>query len=191
MPDSFISLREYAKRRGVSAMAVSVAVKTGRLKDSVTRNEHGQPKISDPDLADREWDANTNHEMRARAMGLDALEQKSEAPEGGAPSTKALLEAPPSPADAPGEESLASAAARSKHWEAQLRELKYREAAGELVPAADVAHEWAGILSQVRTKMLGLPTQIKQAIPSLAVVDTVLIEDLIRTALEDLVADMQ
>lgn len=55
-----ISLRDYAKHRaaaglpGCSAEAVSKAVKSGRLRDSVVLID-GKPKIADPELADREW----------------------------------------------------------------------------------------------------------------------------------------
>ncbi len=59
-PQAPISLRAYAKRRasaglpGCSPEAVSKAVKTGRLRDSVVLVD-GEPKIADPELADREW----------------------------------------------------------------------------------------------------------------------------------------
>lgn len=57
-----ISLREYARHRaargfvGTSAAAVSKAVASGRLVKSVVRDHRGQPKIADPELADREWE---------------------------------------------------------------------------------------------------------------------------------------
>src|SRR5690348_9655124 len=54
-----MTLTAYATRRGVSPKAVSKAVAAGRLSASVTRDQHGAPKIGDPDLADREWEANT------------------------------------------------------------------------------------------------------------------------------------
>ena len=59
-PQPPISLRAYAKHRaaaglpGCSPEAVSKAVKSGRLRDSVVLVD-GEPKIADPELADREW----------------------------------------------------------------------------------------------------------------------------------------
>lgn len=53
------SLRAYAKHRGVSLAAVQTAIDAGRLRESVTRDEHGTRKIADVELADREWRANT------------------------------------------------------------------------------------------------------------------------------------
>lgn len=53
-----LSLRAYAKHRGVSAEAVSKAISEGRLVHSVMRVK-GAPKIAFADLADREWETNT------------------------------------------------------------------------------------------------------------------------------------
>lgn len=54
-----MSLRAYGIRRSVSTTAVVKAVSAGRLRDSVIRNDRGEAKIFDPDLADREWTMNT------------------------------------------------------------------------------------------------------------------------------------
>src|SRR5689334_21046405 len=54
-----MSLRAYALRRGVSPEAVSRAIRSGRLRDSVVTVGRS-PKIADPELADREWAANTD-----------------------------------------------------------------------------------------------------------------------------------
>jgi hypothetical protein len=70
-----MSLREYAKRRGISAMTVSRAVAKGRLVKSVVRDAQGVPKIADPVLADQEWDANTDY-THAPAAVIDRLAPK-------------------------------------------------------------------------------------------------------------------
>ncbi len=53
-----ISLRAYAEQRDVSHQAVRRAIASGRLRESVV-TVGGEPKIADPALADREWEANT------------------------------------------------------------------------------------------------------------------------------------
>jgi hypothetical protein len=53
-----MSLGAYARRGGVSKVAVSKAIAAGRFHASVVRID-GAPKIGDPDLADREWAANS------------------------------------------------------------------------------------------------------------------------------------
>ena len=63
-----MSLRGYARRRNVSAEAVSKAVARGRLRRSV-QILNGQPKIADPDLADQEWVENTQRRADHREGG--------------------------------------------------------------------------------------------------------------------------
>jgi phage terminase Nu1 subunit (DNA packaging protein) len=53
-----ISLRAYARHRRCSPEAVSKAVKAGRLRESVTQ-VNGRPAIASTDLADEEWERNT------------------------------------------------------------------------------------------------------------------------------------
>lgn len=151
----YMSLRAYAKRRGCTPMAVSVAVKDGRLKFSVTRDATGAPKIKDPDLADREWQENTQHSKR-----------------------------PPKPGER--DEELDSAAKQGKLWDARTRELKFRAAAGELVPAVDVQREVEEAFVACKTHLLALPTRLRQQLPHLTVSDAEVIEACVREALEHL-----
>jgi hypothetical protein len=71
-----LSLRAYARRRGCSAEAVSKAITTGRLSRSVVRVD-GQPKIADPDLADREW-AEATDQTRSPLRAADGLKLQEE-----------------------------------------------------------------------------------------------------------------
>lgn len=58
-PLELVSYREYGRRRGVSHVAVSHAVKAGRLREAVHLRENGRHLI-DPVVADREWAERTN-----------------------------------------------------------------------------------------------------------------------------------
>lgn len=71
-----LSLRDYAAHRGVSHVAVSKAIAAGRLAESVVYVQRGKkrsPKIADVELADREWDSNTD--TRRQAPEVRAPEQ--------------------------------------------------------------------------------------------------------------------
>ena len=165
------SCRAYARHRKCTPMAVSLAIRDGRLSACVVRDTTGRAiGISDFVLADREWEQNTDSQRRENAAGGVV-----------APSSAV-------PSDVDDAEGVNSASARLKNAQADLAELKFSEAAGELVPAADVAREWADLLSIVRTKLMGLPTALKQEIPSLSVAEVAKIEDTIRALLEDLCA---
>jgi hypothetical protein len=184
-----MTLTAYAKRRGVSAMTVSRAVKKGRLRASVVRDENGDPKIGDPDLADREWESNTDY--------TDAPQRAPNTPPSAAvqPPPVPTFSKPPDPADdeprdppevQPSDATIATSAAREKHWKAKLAELKYREEAGELIPAADVERRLIETFTSSKTKLLGVPSRARQALPHLSVADIGVLEGLVREALEDL-----
>jgi len=181
-----ISCAAYARSRGLTPAAVSLAIKHGRLVESVVRDHRGQPKIGDPDLADQEWRANTNAEMRVRAAGGEPRAYKeagrrlsaAEATETSAP----LSPAPPMERV----QDLASAAARAKHWEASLKELKFREAAKELIPARDVEARLVAVFSACKIRLLEVPTRAKQALPHLQVTDLEVLDRVVREALEAL-----
>lgn len=181
--DPPMSCRQYAKRRGCSAMAVSVAIKNGRLVKSVVRDAVGNPKIADPDLADQEWAANTDATMRSKAAGGDPAELVDH-----------VLGVPPAPVEHSVDDSdgpatpinLADAAARAKHWDAELKELKFKEAARELIPARDVESRLVDVFSACKVKLLEIPSRAKQALPHLSVSDLQVIEALLREGLEAL-----
>lgn len=174
-------------------MSVSVAVRDGRLSRSVVRDEHGQPKIADPDLADREWEANTDVVKRANAAGGVVTPPRPPAP------TVDDLFDEPSPAprelgaaavakqfDDEGAETIGSATQRLKAAQADLAELRFREAAGELVVARDVEQRLVTVFSACKTRLLAIPSRARQALPHLVTADLAVIEGLIREALEDL-----
>lgn len=171
-----MSLRAYARRRGVSAMSVSLAVRDGRLRESVTR-VGGQPKIADPDLADREWAANTDPVKRANAAGGDPAELVDPVLGTGASDAEVIGEGP----------NLQNAAARLKKWQADLAELKYKEAARELIPANQVERLLVDAFTSAKAHLLTLPSRAKQSLPHLSHSDLEALEGIVREALEALV----
>ena len=81
---------------------------------------------------------------------------------------------------------VATASARLKRWQADLAELKFKEAARELIPVGEIRQEWSDILSAVRSKVLALPSRLRQQIPHLTTIEVALIEAAVRETLEDL-----
>lgn len=168
-----ISLRAYAKLRAArglagSAMAVSSAIKTGRLVKSVVY-VGGQPKIADPALADQEWASNTDLQRAinaaggSRALAAVASEDQSDAVEEVKSSTQRLT------------------AAR-----ADLAELKRDEARGVLLPAKDVERRLVEVFTASKTRLLAIPSRARQQLPHLSAADVGVLEGLVREALEDL-----
>lgn len=164
-----MSQREYAKHRGVSHVSVQRAIKKGRLVHSVRDGV-----IIDPALADREWAANTDY-TKAPASVIDGLAPRSEGA-GAAAAGIPELEGG----------TVGEASAADKYWKAKLSELKFREAAGELVPAKDVAASVSDAYASARTRLLAVPAAARQRLSALTLQDTLVLEELIREALSDL-----
>ncbi len=168
-----MTLTAYAERRGVSKMAVSRACKVGILAECVVRGPTGKViGISDPELADREWAANSDYSI----------------------ATQHAPKAPLAPREDDGDPTaydgtVSGAAARQKYWQAKLAELKFRQESAELVPAKDVSARLVAVFTQCKTRLLGIPSRARQALPHLTVADVAALENLVREALEDLAAE--
>ena len=165
-----MSQSAYAKRRGVSKMAVSNAIATGRLVKCVVLDEYGTGKIGNPDMADQEWDANTDL-TKAPAYVKD----------------RAVARGPGRPtaeqAATPDALTAAEAAVRVKHWDAMHRELDFKKAAGELTMTADVAQATLDVFSEVKTKILGVVHLLRQRDPTISPDQIALVTLLLREAL--------
>lgn len=182
MADTPLSLRAFAAQLGTSHVAIGRAIRSGRIARGVVDG-----KIVDPVLAEEDWRTNLD---RTRAPGY--VRERAEQPAGARESERR----DPSrggrpPRQPPGEEndadtpSLSEASAKEKHWKAQMAELKYKEAARELVPSADVRRRLEDVFAVCRTKLLGLPSRAKVRL-ALSVEGVEKLEDLVREALEEL-----
>ena len=179
-----LSVRAYARQRGVSHQAVLRAIARGRLQTSLIVVA-GVTKIADRARADQEWAANTDlskapDHIKARAAALEG-DQDPEA-------TTAEGDAPAAAAEGDEPASLANSSAIEKHWKAKLAELHYKQRAGELVHAADMTAAIAEAFSTLRTKLLGLPSKAKQQLPHLTLSDLATLDSIVRETLEALAA---
>ena len=167
------------------------AIESGRLEKSVVVVD-GDPKIADADLADREWEANT------RAGSAD-----DQAPAPAPPRARRRRRERVVDDDQDDDEDVESGGlsynearrrrevelwrqTRVKRLQDEL-ELAVRER--ELVPVDEARADVVARFSVVRTKMLGLPTRIKQRMPHIAAEDIRQIDDLVREGLEALAID--
>lgn len=157
-----LSLRAYARHReaaglaGGTLRAVQVAIESGRLSKSITKDK----KIASASAADAEWNATTH---------VDRI------PIGGP--THA---GPPPPPD------LAESRARREAAEAALAEIELAEKRRELVPAKDVESRLVNVFAQCKTKLLGVAARARQRDPGLSGPQIEIFEALIREALDDL-----
>jgi hypothetical protein len=174
-----LSLSAYAKRRGVSHVAVSKAIAGGRLTASVVRDARGAPKIGDPELADREWAANTRPRIDHPAADL--------AGEPPAPSPRAAR--PAAGAPRPDVPDYNESRARRESALADMAEIEVAERRGELVPVDEARADVVSRFTVVRTRLLGVPSRVAQRLPHLAGEVVPVLDELLREALEELALD--
>ena len=174
-----VSLRAYARHRGVSATSVHRAVKSGRLVKSVTITAAGQPSINSIELADREWAESTDL-TKAPPSVIERAEEH-QVPDAGGDGTAAI-----GVATGDVDPERLSPLMRQKYWQAKTAELEYKQSIGELVVAKEVEARMIDDYSQCRTKLLGIARKAKAALPHLTPADVATIDNLVREALEAL-----
>jgi phage terminase Nu1 subunit (DNA packaging protein) len=76
--------------------------------------------------------------------------------------------------------------ARTEFERANLLELERRQKEGLLLPVEQVERVWANAITQAKTKLLGMPSKLRQRIPHLTLEEIAIAEELIRESLEDL-----
>ncbi|MFN4125260.1 MAG: hypothetical protein ACK4HK_05450 [Pannonibacter indicus] len=84
---------------------------------------------------------------------------------------------------------LTAERARLAKEQADHAALKNAALRRELVPAADVAATWGGIVRQVRSRLLAVPARLRQGLAHLTARDVEAIDAEIRRALEELAED--
>ena len=133
-----LSIREYARQRGLDKEAVRRAIISGRLSRSVKKN--GRVYDIDPDLADQEWKEHT-----------DPSKQNNGKPNTGG-------SAPPS---------LTQARAVREMYAARLAQLEYEERSGSLTKVEDVKLAAFKTARLTRDAMLNIPARVVNEIVAL------------------------
>ena len=79
--------------------------------------------------------------------------------------------------------------ARSEYEKANLLELERKQKERMLLPADQVERVWATTVATVKTKLLAVPTRLRQRIPHLSLEEVAIADELIRESLQDLAAE--
>ena len=169
-----LSIEGYARHRGVTRAAVSQRIKAGSLPTGA--KQIGTRWVIDPVLADFEWAAHT----QPRVSG--GYQPAGDGPDPGHP---------PSGGSNVKRSGLAAATERERNARADAIELEIARKTKALVPAREVDLRWSALVVSARTKLLGLPSRFKQRAPETLASALIVLESLIREALEELAADTQ
>jgi hypothetical protein len=177
MSDQYISLRAYARQRGVSLYAVQTAIASGRVT-AVRRNEAGKITGIDPVKADAQWAANTDATEAART-GADPLR--------GAVVQGDLVDRISSSSTTPADESNAPAfresRAKREEYQAELARLDLLNKLGQVGSIEGFIKAVTDAAQLAQDRILQVPSRIAT---SLAVeTDPIKIETLLTRELKD------
>jgi hypothetical protein len=135
-----VSAAEYARQRGISKAAVSLAISEGKLPTAAVKA--GRNWKIDTELADREWRENTNPVMgaptHAKPKGHSVDDESKPV----------------------GTETLAASKAKRESFLAELARLEYEQKAGSLVSADDVKKQAFKMARIVRDSILNIPDRV-------------------------------
>ncbi len=190
-----ISIREAARRLGVSDTAVHKAIKAGRVTIA-GRTASDRPLLAWPDV-ERDWKRNSDPMKRSHVGSRGGVRRFGEVPMVELPtsSTGGAGVGAPAPqdeaVDAPeldGDKAPDYAQSRAirERYMARLAKLEFDQKSGKLVSADDVKAAWFHITTTVKTKVLALSSRCKAKIPSLTTEQVAIIDAIAREALEEL-----
>jgi hypothetical protein len=195
-----VSVREAARRLGVSDTAVHKARKAGRIVDA-GKTPEGWPLLAWPQTQ-HDWTGNSDSTKRTHVGGTGESPRRIRYSGGEdrkqvlPPRAQVLAEdvAPPEPpagADAGGAAavrgpSLAQSKAVREAYLARLAKLDFEERSGKLVDAADARAARFKEITAAKTKIMGIPAACKARVADLPLSVVAMIEDVCRETLEDL-----
>ncbi len=159
-----VSLKGYARHRGVSPAAVQRAIRSGRLT-AATRDDRGWWRI-DVDKADAEWTARTHpgkrrsaaqSRPRARSAGQASMFEDDDAASGSGSESTTL---PPLSGRGPMSPNMVRAQAAKLYYQAALTRLDYELRAKEAVSAESVRLEAFSLGRRIRDEILQVPDRL-------------------------------
>ena len=164
-----ITRKEAAEKMGVTIQAVYGAIKEGRL--TAMTDDKGKIVINS-DTLEKEWYSKSAfRRVRTTSKDSNVVVHKSRLSK----TNESIPEY---------EESKA----RTEHLKAELLELDRKVKENELVAMEEVENKWCDIITNARTKLLGIPAKAKQRIPDLDTNAVACLDDIVREALEELSA---
>lgn len=177
-----ITVREAARRLGVSDMAVHKAIKAGRV--SAERNEKGKPVMAWPQV-EQQWRANSDPMKRSHVGSRgSARRQADEATKFGTSGQGGDAGGPPD--DVGASTSYAKARAIREAYMARLAKLEFEERNGKLVDAEQARAARFKEIKAAQTRILGIPAACKTRVPDLPLAVVAVIDAVCRETLEDL-----
>lgn len=184
-----ISIREAARRLGVSDTAVHKAIKAGRVTIAGRTEASQRPLLSWPQ-AEQDWHANSDGAKRTH-VGSRGSPRRAADPEPERPlvvNTRMEEAQPPAQDDAPARVSAAPSYAQSRAvreaYQARLAKLEFEERSGKVIDADQVKVRAFKLARSARDALLTIPDRLAPILASSTDVQEIhrlLLEDIERT----------
>lgn len=208
-----LSLRAFGKRLDVTGEAVRKAIAEGKIPaDCVGERRVGKgntvwPVITDPERAAAHWNRNRDpNQVRDKATMSAGAKRGWVQRKGGTPPPEDdqddddLDEPQASPrldraggvttaGGKPGEPSITDYKRITEAYKARTAKVEYEQLTGMLVPAALIEAKYVGLMTALRNRLLGVPSEAKSEIPHLTVDEIEILEGLIVAALEEVASE--
>jgi len=193
-----LSLREFGREFGVTGEAVRKAIADGKIPaDCVGERVVGKgrvwPIIINAQRAAEHWgknrDPNQVRDKATLAAGAKRgwAQRRGEEPEDDDPDDE------PAQAVAGGGDkggpSISDYKRITEAYKARTAKVEYEQLVGKLVPADLIEAKYVGLMTALRNRVLGVPSEAKGLIPHLTVDEIEILEDLIVAALEEVAAE--
>ncbi len=185
-----LSIREAARRLGVSDVAIHKALKNNPDRIKVDTDADGKRWIVWPDTQYL-WTHNGDTARRSHYGSQGAPRRANDNPVVKLTLSSNMDEEPQSPATAipepssPGPKYAQSRAVREL-YNAKKAKLEYEKLAGTLVDPTELEIGWSKLIQAAKTRLTGLPTACKTRYPDLPLPVVALIDAEVRAILEDL-----
>lgn len=153
-----ISIREYARRKGCSDMAVHKAIKSGKIDAGLIIK--GNKKLINPAVADAEWRTNFNPNYDRNPKLAESLSDEPPPPRAEPKSNHGKREAGPVEGLPEGGPSIAKAKLKSEVLKAAKLELEYKEKVGTLLEKSKVYKALYEIGQEMRASFQALPDRV-------------------------------
>ena len=162
--ESTISIREYARRIGVTEAAVRRAIRTGKIVKGIIPNvKNGRPMVIQS-IADREWAASYTGKTNAAPI----LKERFGFNDAGTPQASAVSITLPTNNEEEQDNlgaisnprTMRDAQLKEQIYKANMAEIKYNEALGKLVKKEAVYKKFFEFGTQVREAMQSIPDRV-------------------------------
>lgn len=194
-----LTLREFGRQFGVTGEAVRKAINDGRIpaicvgKRSVGKGGREWPVIVDPARAAEHWGKNADpNQVRDWKSLSDGARRGWEKRRGRSATGGRAEPAAPAPRPAElGQDDDGQGASyndwrrQTERFKALTAELEFNRASGKLVEASAVAADQLTMLTALRNRLRGVPSEAKALMPHLGLDDIEKLERLIDDALND------